>query len=727
MHLKVTRVASRGRVYQYAQLVESYRREDGVSTQRVLASLGPRDDLEIANLKQALAASRDGKAVVVAAPVQQSPQVEVLGNLAWLDVAVVVEMLRRLDVRGILQETLPRSATEVSDADVVLALVAQRCVDPDSKWAAVDWFAGTALPELLELPASRFNNSRIHRVLEGLEAADEALQTRLANAVSAHRGAFSVIYLDLTDTWFVGRGPPLAVPGKTKEGLYRRKIGIALLCDEIGLPLRWKVVEGTQHDSGPMKDIAMSLQAVQWARGVPMVMDRAMGATAHLEELLASGRPFVTALCRNEFDAYTDALPCAPLQDLPWSETDSARNAAKAVLGAGMVRVSDDLFVLDLGVVTRTEAPRPVPRAATAGKDKCRERLAIATRIRTALDSGQAATLAAAAAAEGFSESLASQATRLLRLAPDIQSCIAAGEASGLSIKDLQALTHLSDPNEQRQAWRSAVASAQARPDGRRSRKAGKLTAAPQEPAPPSEPPQLRAVVAFNPEQWVRQKRNFEELFGELVAWADRKNRAARESSSQATAARLRMSAHARLERKHMVQACTVSITHVQVDGRDVPQVHIAPDPVAFRKRQRFFGFQVIVGRPDEVCDADELVAKYRAKDKVEKGFQTIKSVLSLRPVRHRTDVKLRAHVTLCMLALLVERLLDHALLGHSSGAVALDRLSEVHLNRIRTGPSGRPLYTITRPRAEHLATLRLLELSHLVDDARMTAALRHR
>lgn len=727
MHLKIARVTRGSKVYQYAQLVESYRRTDGVSTQRMVANLGQRDDLEIANLRKALAASRDGKSVVVTAPEHDARHIEVLDNLAWLDVAVVIEILRRLGVRSILDEELAREGAEVADADVALALVAQRCVDPGSKLAAVEWFGRTALPELLDLPASRFNNTRIHRVLCGLESVEDKLQGRLASAIHARKGPFSVLYLDLTDTWFVGRGPPLATQGKTKEGLYRRKVGIALLCDDVGLPLRWSVVEGRRHDSGPMKDIARSLQSVPWAHGVPMVMDRAMGATAHIVELLDADRPFITALTRNEFDAYTDRIPASPLTELPWNTPGAVTGAASAVAGAGMTRVSDDLYVLELGVVTRKQPATPANRPPTPGQDKCRERLAAAVQMQAALDSGQADSLATAGAVHGFAVALACKAMRLLRLAPDIQRSIAAGEAAILSLDELRAMTHIEDFEAQRQSWHAALDSGRARPDGRRTRKAGKVTAAPASPPEPTSPPQLRAVVAFNPEQWVRQMQTFDEIRGELRAWADRKNQTAREPTSTLTATKLTQAAHARLARNNLTDAYVVEVTSQRVDGRDVPQIRLEPDPAAFSARRRFFGFQVIVANPDECRGAAQLVAQYRAKDKVEKDFQTIKSVLSLRPVRHRTDVKLRAHVTLCMLALLVERTLDQALHGRATGTAALDTLADVHLNRIRTAASALPVYAITRPKAEHLALLRALDLSYLVDDARMTSTLQPR
>jgi hypothetical protein len=53
----------------------------------------------------------------------------------------------------------------------VAALVIQRLVDPNSKLAATAWFPRSALPELLDVAPSRFNNTRIHRVLDLLDAA----------------------------------------------------------------------------------------------------------------------------------------------------------------------------------------------------------------------------------------------------------------------------------------------------------------------------------------------------------------------------------------------------------------------------------------------------------------------------------------------------------------------------------------------------------------------------
>ena len=158
-----------------------------------------------------------------------------------------------------------------------------------------------------------------------------------------------------------------------------------------------------------------------------------------------------------------------------------------------------------------------------------------------------------------------------------------------------------------------------------------------------------------------------------------------------------------------------------------MPRIRIRPVPRVCAERQRLLGWQVIVARPDDRRSAAELVRLYRSKDGVEKDFGTIKGALSLRPVRHRTDAKVRAHVTLCMLALLVERYLDDRLGGRMTGVAALDLLSDIHLNRIRTAAASVPVYTITRVRADQVEVLRALELEHLAESGRMTAGLARR
>jgi hypothetical protein len=104
MQVRATTVKRGNKTYQYAQLVESYRREsDGLPVHRVVANLGCiTDPLELENLKAAFAANRSGQrlAPVVATAAEPTAQTARLRRphaiLRYLDVAVVVEMMRQL-------------------------------------------------------------------------------------------------------------------------------------------------------------------------------------------------------------------------------------------------------------------------------------------------------------------------------------------------------------------------------------------------------------------------------------------------------------------------------------------------------------------------------------------------------------------------------------------------------------------------------------------------------
>ena len=117
----------------------------------------------------------------------------------------------------------------------------------------------------------------------------------------ASQAAFATLYLDSTDTFFIGQGPDKATNGKTKEGRIERKVGVVLLCNERGEPLRWKVVEGRSADNILFRDVFDELKAVDWACDVPIVVDRAMGSTADIRAMFETGLKFVTALRATEF------------------------------------------------------------------------------------------------------------------------------------------------------------------------------------------------------------------------------------------------------------------------------------------------------------------------------------------------------------------------------------------------------------------------------------------
>jgi transposase len=60
-----------------------------------------------------------------------------------------------------------------------------------------------------------------------------------------------------------------------------------------------------------------------------------------------------------------------------------------------------------------------------------------------------------------------------------------------------------------------------------------------------------------------------------------------------------------------------------------------------------------------EHLSAEDIALGYKQLLEVERAFRTLKSTLSLRPVYHSKDDRIRSHVLLCWLALLLVRIAE--------------------------------------------------------------------
>ena len=66
-----------------------------------------------------------------------------------------------------------------------------------------------------------------------------------------------------------------------------------------------------------------------------------------------------------------------------------------------------------------------------------------------------------------------------------------------------------------------------------------------------------------------------------------------------------------------------------------------------------------ILGTSDKSLSAEDVALGYKQLMEVERAFRTLKSTLSLRPVYHTKSDRIRSHVMLCWLALLLVRVTE--------------------------------------------------------------------
>ncbi|MGH8516760.1 MAG: IS1634 family transposase [Panacagrimonas sp.] len=723
MNLHISRVRRGSTVYVYGQLVESHRRPDGMPSQKVIANLGRMSDVEIENLRLALEASRRGARVIL--DKRKLPSAiqfaKPMHNLRYLDLAVLRELWCEWGLDKILDELLPTNEVEVRPGDVVAALAFQRCVDPGSKLHAERWFPRTALPELLGIAPAKFNNTRLHRILDQLDDATPSLMQRLPRLYRARWGEFSAMFLDVTDAHFVGQGPEIAEKARTKEGVIERKIGIVLLCNDHGYPLRWKVIAGKRGEASAMQEVFAEIRGLDWVGDVPVVCDRIMGCSAELAKLLGSGVRFVTSLRSNEWASYASGIPHAHLANLQPTDNVSVNDpcgaeAARLVVKAGMQYVSPTLYVLDLGVIER-DAANPEgakPHDATLesdNRDDARRAMMLARQIDA--DQATVGSLNAAARRLGTTVPAAKGYRRLLQLGADLQQEVIDGRAAGVSLAQLYAIAKLPDGEAQRSAFDRVCASS--RSSARRIKSI--VAVSEPEPADAAEAVRIRVrvVVAFNPELFVDQRRTAQKQIDDVQLFVRELNERLARPRARQTQRDIEAAVDRMLRRRNLLEVFKIRIDEGLPPTTPGYQVHVELDPIEWQRRRRHDGFSVIVAHPAVVRAAGDLCQLYRDKDAVEKDFQIIKGLVRLRPIWHHTDAKVRAHVTLCMLALLLERTLNERL-KHISADHALETFATCCLNRFQDH-DGKSHYMVTQPDESQQALLRQLRLAILTND----------
>jgi len=96
-----------------------------------------------------------------------------------------------------------------------------------------------------------------------------------------------------------------------------------------------------------------------------------------------------------------------------------------------------------------------------------------------------------------------------------------------------------------------------------------------------------------------------------------------------------------------------------------------------------------LAGRFMIVTDTDlpvaDIVKGYKDLWRIERSFRTIKSFLEIRPVNHRKEERIEAHVFVCVLSLLIARLFEKSMNNGMTVSVISDMLSELKAIPVRT------------------------------------------
>lgn len=98
----------------------------------------------------------------------------------------------------------------------------------------------------------------------------------------------------------------------------------------------------------------------------------------------------------------------------------------------------------------------------------------------------------------------------------------------------------------------------------------------------------------------------------------------------------------------------------------------------AIQEAQKYDGYSVLFSSKN--LSAEEIVKPYFEKDRVEKAFRSLKSILGLKPIKHWLEERVKAHVFICYLSYLLLSLLESKLKKINLSAIkSLDKLSTAY------------------------------------------------
>lgn len=287
MFIKVTKSGPRS----YAQLVESFRNDEGQPRQRTICTLGRLDsggdvDKLISSLRRAQ--GHDSSA--------DEPRVNPLEGLRFIDsrsagdVWALSQLWRSLGFDD-LASAWRRSKVELDVLACLRTIVLNRLCDPGSKLGVLRWLDTVALPTGFGFARESPTHQHLLRAMDVLDDHSEAIGERLAGLMRPLIDQdLSVVFYDLTTVQAEGASTvtdDVRAFGRGKSGLVERQFMLSLVQTAEGLPIAHEVHPGNTAEAKTLLPMITALLARYPLKRVVLVADRGLLSVANLDALAA--------------------------------------------------------------------------------------------------------------------------------------------------------------------------------------------------------------------------------------------------------------------------------------------------------------------------------------------------------------------------------------------------------------------------------------------------------
>ena len=280
MFIKVTLSGNR----RYAQLVESFRNEEGKPRQRTVCTLGR---LEAGGEVDTLIASLQRARGLATSSTSASPLdgLRFTDSRHFGDIWALSELWCSLGFDD-LASSWRRSKTEVDVLSCLRLMVFNRLCDPGSKLGVLRWLETVALPSGFGVVSE---HQHLLRAMDVLDEHSDKLKLRLATHMRPLIDQdLSVVFYDLTTVAVTGQTDledDIRAYGLAKSGLVERQFMLSLVQTAEGLPIAHEVHPGNTAEAKTLLPMIRGLLARYPLKCVVLIADRGLLSTANIEEL----------------------------------------------------------------------------------------------------------------------------------------------------------------------------------------------------------------------------------------------------------------------------------------------------------------------------------------------------------------------------------------------------------------------------------------------------------
>jgi len=308
-----------------AILLRESRREGGKMVKTTIANLSGLPPEAVEALRLALRG-------VALAPAGQAFAVE--RSIPHGHVEAVLGFMRAQGIDTLL------ASRPCRERDLVMAMIAQRILEPCSKLATTRHWNTTTLAR--ELGVQDADANALYAALDWLEARQGRIEKKLA---ARHLGEGAAVLYDVSSSSYHGRNCPLATWGYNRDGEKLPSIVYGLLADHEGRPVAVEVYAGNTGDPSTVPDQVEKLRGRFGLERVVLVGDRGMLTQTQIEALREHpGLGWISAL---RFTAIRDLAGSGALQPSLFDKPDLAVITSEEYPGERLVVCYNPLLAQD--------------------------------------------------------------------------------------------------------------------------------------------------------------------------------------------------------------------------------------------------------------------------------------------------------------------------------------------------------------------------------------------